>query len=470
MIPLRRLSPPRTPARCGVHPMRHWPVALALALSPLVSNAQVRSDALRAADPLSPVAVRAPAAPLSPPVTTPELPETAAEALRIWQRANQQVAAFPRGHIDILRWEAAQAGATPPPAADPGPPLLPDEALRLSMTQRPTLLVLPGMNAPEQATLQRAWLDHARDVQRAWIGAVASRENLRHQQARLDAVHSGTELGRRMVATGNWSQARLLREQLTQAHEHAASLHAQQAALEAQEHLARLLGVWDPQAIDALLRRLPAQLPELPAQPQPDPGLSDSEIEAAVLRSHPTLAAQRTEAQRQLAALDPAWRDTWAQALQASLRTLPAAGLPTQPPPLHDQRLARDHALQRALNAEAALLQLAAERRSHARVAWARLHSAHAIARHAQDVTLPLQTTLEQETLLRYNGMLKSTWELLEASRERMQATRDAASARHNFWLAQLDWQNLLAGGDYAPSDPSPAQGNARGPAASPGH
>ncbi len=469
MTPLRPFSTLFS-ARPGPRSARHWPTVLALALCPLVANAQDRSDALRAADPLSPVAARAPAA--APPlaVPAPALPTTAGEALSLWQRANQQVAAFPRGHIDILRWEASQPGALPAPAADAAPPLLPDEALRVSLTQRPALLARPGMNTVEQAVVQSAWLEHAQAVQRAWITAVASREHLRHQQARLDAAHSGAELGRRMVVAGNWSQARLLREQLALAREHTAQLQAQQTALEAQEHLARLMGQWDPQAIEALVRRLPRQLPDLPAQPQPGPGLTHNELEAAVLRSDPTLALQRTAAQRQLAAVDPGWRGTWAQALQSSLQTLPSEGLPTTPLTIADPRLTNDHALQRALGAEATLLQTATERRSAARRAWARLQATHALARHAQETILPLQTALEQETQLRYNGMLQSTWDLLEASRERMQGASDAASARRDFWLAQLDWNTLLAGGDYAPADPSLLAGGARAAAATPGH
>jgi outer membrane protein TolC len=273
-----------------------------------------------------------------------------------------------------------------------------------------------------------------------------------------------------MVVAGNWSQARLMREQLTLAREQAALWQARQSALEAEEQLARLMGQWHPQAIDALMQRLPAQLPGIPAQPRPAADLAESDIEATVLHSHPTLAVQRTAVLRQLAALDPAWRDTWTQSVQAGLRTLPSDGLPNTVLAITDPRLANDHALQRALASESALLQTATERRSAARTAWARLQTTHALARQAQEVTLPLQTALEQETLLRYNGMLQSTWELLEASRERMQAASDAATARRDFWLARLDLDHLLAGGDHAPADPSPATAGARRAASTAGH
>ena len=39
-----------------------------------------------------------------------------------WLSANEAVATFPRGHSDILAWEAAQARASSAPAAQPTPP------------------------------------------------------------------------------------------------------------------------------------------------------------------------------------------------------------------------------------------------------------------------------------------------------------------------------------------------------------
>lgn len=36
-----------------------------------------------------------------------------------WNRANAEVARFPRGHIDLLKWEQGQAGKSAPAAAPP---------------------------------------------------------------------------------------------------------------------------------------------------------------------------------------------------------------------------------------------------------------------------------------------------------------------------------------------------------------
>ncbi|WP_375214391.1 hypothetical protein [Aquabacterium sp.] len=37
-----------------------------------------------------------------------------------WREANAAVAEFPRGHMDILRWEAGQAGQAAPPSPGHG--------------------------------------------------------------------------------------------------------------------------------------------------------------------------------------------------------------------------------------------------------------------------------------------------------------------------------------------------------------
>lgn len=410
--------------------------------------------ALRAADPATPVAaVAAPALP-APALAQPlELPTDIDRARAIWQQANARVAEFARGHIDLLRWEAQNPGqALPVPPIEPSQPMLDAaQALRLSLRQRPDVFAHAGMNALERASVQRAYVAHAQAVHSAWVDAVSARHSLRLMTEALSAAHTGVALGQRMVQAGNWSQAKLLREQLTQAAAQQAVTRAQQAQTRADEQLARLLGQWDGAALAALLQRLPTSLPALPEQVSAGPGIRPDEVEAAVLRATPLLAWQRTEARRQLAAVPPERLTAWQQAVDAALNAPAKADSapPWSAPQIDNLPLLRDHALEGAVQAEARLLQAAAERRSMAREAWAQLQAAHAHALHAQNVLVPLHTTLEQETLLRYNGMLQSTWDLLAQARERMAAVDAAHQARRDFWLAHSAWQALLAGGDY---------------------
>lgn len=62
-----------------------------------------------------------PAAPVPPPEyrsVFEGLPQGVEEESVDWKKANADVARFPRGHIDLLKWEEA-GGATAPAAAPP---------------------------------------------------------------------------------------------------------------------------------------------------------------------------------------------------------------------------------------------------------------------------------------------------------------------------------------------------------------
>ncbi|MES2840479.1 MAG: TolC family protein [Pseudomonadota bacterium] len=457
MMVLRRFSPPFTSTRCRV-------AALSLAcLSAVWGTAQAQpSRALQAADPATPTSAPGPIAlPATGAMAPQERPADIARAREIWRRANERVAEFPRGHADLLRWEAKNPGAAAPATEgnSAGPePLDAAQALRLSLRLRPDLFTHADMNPLATGAVRVAYARHVRDVQRAWVDAVSARQSWRHASDMWDATRTGSELGQRMVVAGNWSQAKLMREQLLEASAWQASVNAQATALAAQERLAQLLGLWDAQAVAQLGERLPAGLPAVPPRSVPGEGLSESSLEAAVLRADPLLALQRIEAQRELAAVSSARRQTWNAAVDSALAAMPDPSATPTPPHMGDLTLLRDHPLERATRAEATLLRAASERRSMARQAWAQLQARHASAVHAQNVVAQLHAALEQETLLRYNGMLQSSWELLASARERMQSLDAALQARRDYWRARTDWQALLAGADYTgPDTPSNA-------------
>ena len=96
------LSPLFAPALPRISPpLRRWATCLALLTSPL----GMAQTALNAADP------QAPTAPLSYIALPSPTPETPAPS---WRQAHDAVGEFPRGHADILAWEAS---ATTPPGA-----------------------------------------------------------------------------------------------------------------------------------------------------------------------------------------------------------------------------------------------------------------------------------------------------------------------------------------------------------------
>lgn len=101
-------------------PSLWWPMRLACLalLSPVLAQAQspVALDAARADAATAPLTYTA--MPQQPPLVD-ALPTPQA-----WRQAHEAVGAFPRGHADIVAWEAQGATATPPaaPAAPPAAP------------------------------------------------------------------------------------------------------------------------------------------------------------------------------------------------------------------------------------------------------------------------------------------------------------------------------------------------------------
>lgn len=416
--------------------------ALALCLLPF--SMAVAGDgvpeALRAAAPDTPAApVRSLSLPR--PVDSPEAVRDLGSALSRWQQANRDVGAFPRGHADLLRWEATQSPRADAPSAR-GPVLSVERAWQRALRARPDMVQPLGASPAQTLALGRSTLAHRQAVHAAWLDAVAARELLQHEQAQAQAADTAAELGRRMVQAGNWSQARLLREQLAQAQQQAAVLRAQRHADRSAEALWRLMAVWQADDIASLQAQLPDRLPAVPARPT-----APDNLESQVLQARADGAAQRAETARAARAVDAASRQAWHQALADAAAAVPP-GAQATPLSLTQPALQRRHGLAATMVHEAERLREAAALRSLARDIWQERHTRHALAEHAEQVLLPLQTALEQETLLRYNGMLQSTWELIEAARARLGAAAEVTRSRHAFWQAQLAWDTLLAGGE----------------------
>ena len=70
---------------------------------------------------------------------------------------------------------------------------------------------------------------------------------------------------------------------------------------------------------------------------------------------------------------------------------------------------------------------------------------------------LRLHTALQDETQQRYNGMLKSTWELLASASARVQAAQAALLARRDAAVAAAELRAVLAGLPYSGSAPAAA-------------
>ena len=209
--------------------------------------------------------------------------DAGSDAVQDWRQANATVGQYPRGHADVLRWEQAQPAADPV-AAEPAPALVlatVSEAVRAAWAAHRELApVLAQLDAPTQAQMaagdwgaldvrlvrQRAGVDEllavAATARKYWLTAVAARQTQRHLQDAVTAAQAAAELGRRMVAVGNWSRYQHIPLALAESSAQQALQRARLNALQAQWALLQAL------QLDAVHESV--QVPEhLPDMPQP---------------------------------------------------------------------------------------------------------------------------------------------------------------------------------------------------------
>jgi outer membrane protein TolC len=83
---------------------------------------------------------------------------------------------------------------------------------------------------------------------------------------------------------------------------------------------------------------------------------------------------------------------------------------------------------------------------SQLRERYSAYRTAYDLARHYRDEIVPLRKTMQEENVLRYNGMLIGVFELLAETREQIAAVMAAIDAQQQFWLADAAMSSTLIG------------------------
>ena len=96
--------------------------------------------------------------------------------------------------------------------------------------------------------------------------------------------------------------------------------------------------------------------------------------------------------------------------------------------------------------AQAELVAVATELRAETRAARQRLLGAHAQARHVREVLLPLREQTLTQAVLQYNAMNLSTFELLQARKDQVEAGRQYIDALRRYWIATAEVAALRRG------------------------
>ena len=294
------------------------------------------------------------------------------------------------------------------------------------------------------------------DVKKA-IVTLEAHQLLHARVADVLAVNrASADLAQRQFDAGNINRLDWLNEQ-TAAQEAELALLSDDASIrEDREALTRLLGL----KIDHW--RLEQTLPDPPALALPE----ENVLIAHALQTRLDLKVARASVETIQAALQLKQRTRW---LPATIETgvdtereAPGDRL-TGPTlaltlPIFNQgqdevfRLTAEMSRARA-QADALEIEIGSE----VRVARARVQTAARITTFYQSTLLPQRREVVRETLLHYNAMQKSSYEVLAAKQQELAAEREQIETLRQYWLARADLERAVGSSElFAPSGPTP--------------
>jgi len=281
-------------------------------------------------------------------------------------------------------------------------------------------------------------------VEVAYIDMVAAQQELELRQAAFDAANASAEIAERMHAAGNIPDLGVARER-DQREQARVDLGRAQIEVEIRrEALNEVLGL----SGEATRWTVAARLLELPAVV---PALDTLEREAVAASLD--IAAVRAEADAAAGRVGLARFRSWLPELGVGVSADRKDGAWDFGPaisiglPIFNQgqgpRARANAELRRAQNEAIAT---AVELRAQARATRQRVLGTYAEARHLLDVVLPLRQQVVSETLKQYNAMNATTFELLVARRELVDAGRQYIDALRRFWRAAAEARALARG------------------------
>jgi outer membrane protein TolC len=400
-------------------------------------------------------------------VASPLTPDAAAELALLNNRGLQASLA----ELGISEADLVQAGRPKNPMLSfgriAGPGVL--EVDRSVMFGVLDLLTIPAATGVARQRFEQAQLKAAVDavnlasrVRQTYFEAVAAQQLIQYFQQVKDAADASADLARRMVAAGNFSKLDQMREQAFYADATSQLARAQQQATAQREQLTRLMGL----AGDQANFQLPDRLPELPkAVIEP----ANAQQTAMDKRLDVRMAKRDVDATARFLGLTNATR--FVNALDVGYQNKSQTGTPNEQGfevqvevPLFDFGGARTaRAKAQYMQAVDRTAQIAVNAQSEVRESYAAYRTTYDLAKHYRDEVVPLHKRIQDENLLRYNGMLIGVFELIADARDQVTGVTDCVKALRDYWVADTNLQTALTAGS-PDSNSAASAGNAQMP------
>jgi outer membrane protein TolC len=304
-----------------------------------------------------------------------------------------------------------------------------------------------------QLKAAQATLTLAADTRRAWINSVSAFETVYYLNQGQAAADAASELAQKLGESGALSKGGQAREHAFYSELTGQKAEARLAAKLAKEELTRLMGLWGSE-VDYFV---PDKLTSLPSKLQ-----TKNAIEREALQNRVDLQIAKLE----LEAVAKSYGLTDATHLVTDFEIIGGFEKERE---IEDGKIEKlttkqvefefvipifDSGKPRLRKAELAYMQAAnllAEKavnvRSEARSAYTGYRSTYDIARHYKNSVLPLRVKIEEESLLTYNGMITSTFELLADTRAKIGTLLQSVNAKREFWLADANLNTAIYGG-----------------------
>ena len=296
-----------------------------------------------------------------------------------------------------------------------------------------------------QKQLAARMIQLGQETRKAHVEAVAAQETVKYMQQVWTLAKASADLAQKMLAAGNFNKLQQAREKVFEADALMGLKRAQRKETSARERLGRLMGLPSTQ----MNFTLPQQLPELPqflddSKPLEDRALRQRfDVQLAKLESEQTASnLGLTKASRFVNVLEVGVTN------KTSNQSVAERGLQIGfELPLFDTGEARTAKAQaKYMQSVHVAAQVALNAQSEVREAYANYKAAYELVIHQRDVVLPLQESIAEENLLRYNGMLMGVFELLSESRQQIASVTTYMTLLKEFWLAQIDLDMAMSG------------------------
>lgn len=312
-----------------------------------------------------------------------------------------------------------------------------------------SLFTIPLRTAIEKRNFEQAKVQAAIDIlelsektRKAYYNAIAAKQMLHYLEKIKETAKISANLAKDLKKSGNFSKLQHSREQAFYLEIVAQEKQAKIAALKAHEHLNRLLGFSEDFCFI-----LPERLPDLPDAIQ-----EREEIEKMGLNNRLDIQLMKYELESKAKALKLTKATRFINVFDLGYAYNSSHSIPHQNGyeidfeiPLFDWGEAKV-AKARSIYMQSVwrLRNVVINACSEIRETYQIYQMTFDLAKHYRDNVIPLRKQILDEDLLRYNGMLISTFELMADEREQIVSVNAYIEALRNFWIAQIDMQTAL--------------------------